>query len=240
MENSEIRKLMLILLVSTLSYSLFVENIEEPLLIKFGFSANALGIIYAVTRGTTGLILPKIGRISNKIGEKSILAISLALVMVSYSLMLLGIPSILFVLISIAIILSVNMNSLILEERFQTALDPNRRTVFMSLLNMVSMSISNLGTFISSLVIEKTGFDHYLRSATLVILIALSSGILLLYTNPNSREVLIKNLEISNRSFVSNFRRNKDPLVIINKETWYYTKSIDSFKEKRNFNHSRL
>ncbi len=240
-ENAEIRKLILILLITTLSYSLFVENVEEPLLIKFGFSASALGIIYAITRGTTGILLPKIGKMSKKFGDASILTIATILIMASYMLILLKIPGFIFILISITIILAVNVNSLILEQKFQMALDSERRTMFMSLLNMISMTISNLGTFISSLVIENNGFEHYIRSATLVILIALSSGIITLYFKPNGQEYLIFNSEHPHLAPGSNYcLRNKDPTLFAIKEAWQYTKTIDAYKEKRTINHRVL
>jgi MFS family permease len=182
--NVRIIKIIVLISISTIIYTIFIEVIEEPVLIYYGFSASSLGLIYAVVRTGNVLLLPRIVGLKKKMKSKWLLTISFVLVGIAFRLMLLGVPSLVFIILCFVLILTLNVNLLILDALFHLNIESKQRTKTLGRMNFVTMGLANLGTIISGFIIEFHGFERFLQMTILVMLISVGFALALLWIKP--------------------------------------------------------
>ena len=116
--------------------------------------------------------------------SKWLLTISFVLVGIAFRLMLLGVPSLVFIILCFVLILTLNVNLLILDALFHLNIESKQRTKTLGRMNFVTMGLANLGTIISGFIIEFHGFERFLQMTIMVMLISVGFALALLWIKP--------------------------------------------------------
>lgn len=138
--HKEVRWLIIFSVLSIIPVYIFLSLMEQPYLVKIGFSITSLGIIYAMTRGGIGLLATFIFKIENALGEK----VSFFLVTLIYAigfilLGLINLPSV--VLILVLIYFARDYQNVLIETYINKHINSKQRATVLSIQNL-SISIA--------------------------------------------------------------------------------------------------
>lgn len=138
--HKEVRWLIIFSVLSIVPIYIFLSLMEQPYLVKVGFSITSLGIIYAMTRGGIGLLATFIFKIEEKLGE----AVSFFLVTLIYAIgfILLGLINLpIVVLILILMYFARDYQNVLIETYINKHINSKQRATVLSIQNL-SISIA--------------------------------------------------------------------------------------------------
>lgn len=100
--NKKLRSLVICSVLFSIPISIFLTLMEQPYLISLGFNLATIGLIFAVTRGTIGILSSLIPPIEKRLGERN--SMYLVIIIYSAAFVLIGLinsPLVIFVLVGL-------------------------------------------------------------------------------------------------------------------------------------------
>lgn len=180
--HKEVRLLTIFLILSSLSVLIFINLMEQSYLLSIGLSVVSLGVIFAVTRGVTGLLSNYIYKIEERFGEKS----SFYLITLVYSsvFVILGMINLpIMVAFVILLFFTRNYRDALIDKYVNKHIRPYQRATVLSVQSLFLNISSSMFYLVGGFLLDRFSLDTIMIALGLVTFATLIPFLFFKYRN---------------------------------------------------------